>query len=86
MKDKEIFSIAGLWDEWTNPQTGKKVLAFILITTVANDMMRKIHNGGSNPFRIPKIPTSEQKRLWLDPAIVSKEAAPLYSRYISKKK
>lgn len=25
-------------DEWTNPQTGEKVLAFVLITTVANDM------------------------------------------------
>lgn len=46
----------------------------------------KIHNSGSNPFRIPKIPTSELERLWLDPAIVSKEAAPLYSRYIPKKK
>lgn len=45
----------------------------------------KIHNGGSNLFRIPKIPTSEQERLWLDPAIVSKEAAPLYSRYIRRR-
>lgn len=74
LKDQEIFSIAGLWDEWTNPQTGEKVLSFVLITTEANDMMRKIHNGGSNPFRMPKILASEQERLWLDPAIVSKEA------------
>lgn len=74
LKDQEIFSIAGLWDEWTNPQTGEKVLSFVLITTEANAMMRKIHNGGSNPFRMPKILTSEQERLWLDPAIVSTEA------------
>ena len=74
LKDQEIFSIAGLWDEWTNPQTGEKVLSFVLITTDANAMMRKIHNGGSNPFRMPKILTSEQERLWLDPTIASKEA------------
>lgn len=74
LKEREIFSIAGLWDEWTNPQTGEKVLSFVLITTEANAMMRKIHNGGSNPFRMPKILTSEQERLWLDPVIVSKEA------------
>ncbi len=73
LKDKEIFSIAGLWDEWTNPETGKKVLTFVLITTAANAMMRKIHNGGNNPFRMPKILTPEQERLWLDPAVVSEQ-------------
>lgn len=73
LKDKKIFSIAGLWDEWTNPQSGEKVQSFVLITTEANAMMRKIHNGGNNPFRMPKILTSEQERLWLDPRIVSEE-------------
>ena len=58
----------------THPQSGEKVLSFVLITTEANAMMRKIHNGGGNPFRMPKILTSEQERLWLDSTIVSKEA------------
>ena len=61
LKEREIFSIAGLWDEWTNPQTGEKVLSFVLITTEANAMM-------------PKILTPQQERLWLDPAIVTEEA------------
>lgn len=74
MKDKDIFSIAGLWDEWTNPQSGEKVLSFVLITTEANAMMRKIHNGGNNPFRMPKILTPEEEKRWLDPAIISEEA------------
>lgn len=71
MKDKDIFSIAGLWDEWTNPQSGEKVLSFVLITTKANAMMRKIHNGGNNPFRMPKILTPEQEQFWLDPSITT---------------
>ena len=74
LKDQDLFSMAGLWDEWTHPQSGEKVLSFVLITTEANAMMRKIHNGGGNPFRMPKILTSEQERLWLDSTIVSKEA------------
>ena len=73
LRGKEIFSIAGLWDDWTNPQSGEKMLSFVLITTEANVMMRKIHNGGNNPFRMPKILTPEQERLWLDPALTSKE-------------
>ena len=24
LKDQELFSIAGLWDEWTHPQTGER--------------------------------------------------------------
>ena len=66
LKDQELFSIAGLWDEWTHPQTGEKVLSFVLITTEANAMMRKIHNGGGNPFRMPKILTQEQEKRWLE--------------------
>lgn len=71
LKDIEIFSIAGLWDEWVNPQSGEKVLSFVLITTEANAMMRKIHNGGNNPFRMPKILTTDEERHWLDPSITS---------------
>lgn len=58
LKDKDTFSIVGFWDEWTNPQSGEKVLSFVLITTAANAMMHKIHNGGNNPFRMPKLPRS----------------------------
>ena len=76
---------AGLWDEWTHPQTGEKVLSFVLITTEANAMMRKIHNGGGNPFRMPKILTQEQEKRWLDPSIASEEAvAALLTVYPEK--
>lgn len=71
LKNKDIFSIAGLWDEWMHPQTGEKVLSFVLITTEANAMMRKIHNGGNNPFRMPKILTLEEEQRWLDPSLTS---------------
>lgn len=73
-KDAEIFSIAGLWDKWIDPETGEEVLSFVLITTEANSMMRKIHNGGNNPFRMPKILTAAEEKRWLDPAVTSEQA------------
>lgn len=43
-------------DEWTNPQTREKVLAFVLITTVANDMMRKYSTAEATPFGYRRYP------------------------------
>lgn len=74
LKGQDIFSIAGLWDEWIEPHTGAKLLSFVLITTQANAMMRKIHNGGNNPFRMPKILTPAQETQWLDSSITTQEA------------
>lgn len=37
-------------------------------------MMRKIHNGGNNPFRMPKILTLEEEKRWLDPSITSADS------------
>lgn len=80
LKDGGIFSIAGLWDEWIDQRTGEKLLSFVLITTEANSLMRKIHNGGNNPFRMPKILTAEEEERWLDPTITQKgEVAKLLS-------
>lgn len=72
LKAGGIFSIAGLWDEWIDPK-GNKLLSFVLITTEANALMREIHNGGNNPFRMPKILTAEEEKGWLDPTITKKE-------------
>lgn len=73
LKNRDIFSMAGLWDEWTDPRTGEKSLSFVMITTDANPMMRKIHNSGNNPFRMPKILTEEEEKVWLDPTISAKD-------------
>lgn len=73
LKSREIFSMAGLWDEWVNPDTGEKVLTFVMITTEANPLLRKIHNGGNSPFRMPKILTESEEKAWLDPGITARE-------------
>ena len=43
-KDHQPISIAGLWDEWVNKNTGEVFNSFSIITTKANHLMKFIHN------------------------------------------
>jgi putative SOS response-associated peptidase YedK len=42
--DGGMLSIAGLWDEWRNPESSESVLSATLIVTTANDFTRRIHD------------------------------------------
>jgi putative SOS response-associated peptidase YedK len=42
--DGAVLSIAGLWDEWRDPETKEPVLTATLIVTAANDFTRAIHD------------------------------------------
>lgn len=67
--DREIFSIAGLFDVWKHPETGEEFKTFVMITVPATPKLMKIHNGGDNPYRMPLILSDELTRIWLNPAI-----------------
>lgn len=66
-KDREMFSIAGLYDVWKHPQTGEIYQTFVMITVPASPKLCKIHNGGNNPCRMPLILTDNQVKGWLLP-------------------
>lgn len=73
LEDREIFSMAGLWDTWVDPQTGEQLNSFVQITTAANPFSAKIHNGGKHPGRQPLILNDEEVEKWLDAAMTEKE-------------
>jgi putative SOS response-associated peptidase YedK len=77
--DQEIFSVAGLWDRWRDPQTGKDIHSFTLITLPSNEMMTAIHD------RMPAILTPENERLWIDTDLQGKEAMEVLVPYPSDK-
>ncbi len=53
-KDKKPLALAGLWSEWTNPETNGKVKTFTIVTTTGNKLLEKIHN---NPkLKEPRMP------------------------------
>lgn len=60
LKDESIFSLAGLYDSWINPDNGEKVSTFTIITTTPNRLVAEVHD------RMPVILKREDEALWLD--------------------
>lgn len=67
---EEAFAMAGLWNEWTNLQTGEILNTYTILTTAANEMMSIIHNSKK---RMPMILKQEEEALWLGNKEVSRE-------------
>ena len=63
MKDGSPFGLAGLWENWRNPNTGEWERTFAVITVPWNELVGKIHN------RMPAIlePKSYDRWLSLEP-------------------
>ena len=66
MKDGSPIAIAGLWDEWKNPESGEVQKTVTLITTKANPLMAKIHNNPKlDEARMPLILPKHKQNDWL---------------------
>jgi putative SOS response-associated peptidase YedK len=65
-KNCDIFSLAGIYYNWTDKETGEMITTFSIITTEANELMAKIHNGGPNSQRMPLILQKEMTDQWLN--------------------
>lgn len=85
LPEEEIFSIGGLWDEWTNPDTGEKIKSCVMITIQANDLMRQVHNAGNNPFRMPFVLTQDTIETWLDSSLPMPDVKKLLTKITSEK-
>lgn len=59
LQNEDLFSFAGLWDEWVDKSTGEVLKTFTIITTQANELVREVHD------RMPVILTPEAEELWL---------------------
>ena len=62
LRDKEYFYMAGIWQPWTDKQTGEYVESFAVVTTVANQLMQQIHNSKK---RMPTILNEDLAYEWL---------------------
>lgn len=59
LKDREIFSFAGLYDTWITPD-GRKISSCTIITAEATGWLAKIHH------RVPVILPREAEQAWLN--------------------
>ncbi|HPR18033.1 MAG TPA: SOS response-associated peptidase [Candidatus Cloacimonadota bacterium] len=58
LKTRELFTFAGIWEEWHHPN-GASIRTCSIITTEANEKMREIHD------RMPVILTRSDEDKWL---------------------
>ncbi len=61
MTDREPFTLAGLWENWKDPDSGEWVRTFTIVTTDANDLVGRIHD------RMPAMLVPSEWEQWLDP-------------------
>ncbi|MCD7978718.1 MAG: SOS response-associated peptidase [Tannerellaceae bacterium] len=78
LKGEEVFSMAGLYDIWRDPESNSYLVTFTQITTEANPLLAFIHNSKK---RMPAILPKEQEELWLDPDLTTAEAGSLLLPY-----
>ncbi len=60
LKSGRPFGLAGLYETWASPDTGR-IHTCTIITTDANDLIRPIHG------RMPAIIPQDKEAAWLDP-------------------
>lgn len=60
-----LYSVAEVADKETGEIT--RLWTFGLVTRTANEVMRRIHNGGDNKWRMPLFLRNEQAQQWLQP-------------------
>ncbi len=68
LKDKQLFGLAGVYDDWRTPD-GKLMRSCAIITVDNNELLNSIHN------RMPAVLPPHLEALWLDPNV--KEPAVL---------
>lgn len=78
LRDREIFSIAGLWDRWINKESGEEVYSYTIITTEANPLMALIHN---KKKRMPAILEKKDEKKWISATLSKDETMRLLQPY-----
>lgn len=64
LNDQPVFAFAGLWERSVK-EDGTAIESCVHITMPANELMKDIHNTGSNPHRMPAILRREDHEAWL---------------------
>jgi putative SOS response-associated peptidase YedK len=75
LKSWDLFAFAGLWDEWSDKETGEIVPTFTILTTAANSLVAPIHD------RMPVMLEPKEEKLWLTKGLSTEEILGLLSPF-----
>lgn len=73
VKDQEIFSLGGIYSNWTNKETGEELTTVSIVTTQANKLMAEIHN---SKHRMPIVLHHNIEKQWLSDRDIEEFAFP----------
>lgn len=59
LSEQAVFSMAGIWESWKNPD-GEIIRSFSIVTISPNELMAEIHD------RMPVILSKEDEKIWLE--------------------
>lgn len=76
IKDQPVFSIGGLYNRWTDPETNQEINTVTVVTTDANELMAEIHN---TKHRMPILLNKQNQYRWLDDNPLELFAFPNYN-------
>jgi len=62
VKNKDLFWMAGIWEQWTDAETGETIDTCSIVTTEANLVMSQIHNSKK---RMPTMLTDDLAWEWM---------------------
>lgn len=68
--DTDYFYLAGIWQPWTDKETGETMDTFAIVTTKANELMQEVHN---TKKRMPTILTEELAWQWIMPNLTEEQ-------------
>lgn len=75
LKNGEMFAMAGLWENWTDKETGEVIHSFTIITTEANELLKPIHD------RMPVILLPKNEEIWLDNELETEQLLKVLQPY-----
>jgi len=70
------FAFAGIWDVWSNPDTGELIHSFAILTTFPNQLVVRLPH-----HRMPVILSRENEARWLSDDLSSNELSALMQPY-----
>ena len=73
-----VLTIAGLWDEWKNKETGERLKSCAMIITRPNEFIAEVHD------RMPVLLQPEQCDQWLSGEMAVDELKPAPNHYLQR--
>jgi putative SOS response-associated peptidase YedK len=74
VRGKEYFFMAGIWQPWTDQETGETIDTFAIVTAEANNLMAQIHN---KKKRMPTILPDSLALEWIQDGLSESRIAEL---------